>query len=435
MAARGTSSAYTDALDYLYARTTGAVKFGLERTVELLEHLGNPQDAVPCFHIAGTNGKGSTVATTAALLRAKGLRVGTYTSPHLVDFRERILIDGEPIPEGEVVAIIERHTDVIERNGATFFEATTALAFDHFARGGAAVTVIETEPGGRLDSTNVVNPLVAGVTSIGRDHTEYLGDSLEGIAAEKGGIFKAGRPAVIGEANPGLRDVLRRCAEDAGASRVWILSDELAIRDIAPSMAGTQFTVARTGPSGERADWLTSLIGTHQATNAAIAWLMTEAAGDLYRTSLAEASGPLSTVQLAGRFQRVGKHIFDVAHNRAGSDVLAATLSQLQPDRPVVAVFCALADKEWGSMIAALAPVVDQFLFTNAPTAPLRNRAGDLRAVEMFAAERGLAGRTIESFDAALARADRTGATVLISGSFHTVGDAMSRLQLSPLAR
>jgi dihydrofolate synthase/folylpolyglutamate synthase len=296
--------------------------------------------------------------------------------------------------------------------------------------------VIETGLGGRLDSTNVIDPVVAGVTSIGRDHTEYLGDSLEGIAAEKGGIFKAGRPAVIGEANPSLQGVLRRCAEDAGASKVWLRDEMLAIRDTELTSDGTRFTVVRTGGPGcgDEGRWSTPLVGAHQATNAAMAWLMTEAAGDPYRTPLSESARPMDAVRLAGRFQRVGKRIFDVAHNQDGAAVLATTLGRLGPDRPVVAVFCALADKEWGSMIAALAPVVDRFLFTNAPTAP-GNRRWDLGAVAGFAAAHGIAGTAVDSLDDALREADRTGATVLITGSFHTVGDAMSRLQLSPLAR
>jgi dihydrofolate synthase/folylpolyglutamate synthase len=164
--------AYRDALDYLFARTGGGSTYGLGRTRALLAELGDPHRAVPLFHVAGTNGKGSTVAALAALLAAGGRRVASYTSPHLVDFRERIVVAGAPIPSADVAAFVGRWTPAVERIGATFFEATTAMAFDHFARAGADVAVIETGLGGRLDSTNVVLPLAAGVTSIGLDHTE-----------------------------------------------------------------------------------------------------------------------------------------------------------------------------------------------------------------------------------------------------------------------
>src|SRR5205085_10314340 len=172
---------YERALAYLYARTTGPYKFGLERTIALLAALGDPHRAYPCIHIAGTNGKGSSVATAEALLRAKGLRVGTYTSPHLVDFRERIVVDGARIAADEVIDFVERWTPLVESLGATFFEATTALAFAHFAKSRVDVALVETGLGGRLDSTNVIDPIAAGVTTIDYDHTEYLGTAVEEV--------------------------------------------------------------------------------------------------------------------------------------------------------------------------------------------------------------------------------------------------------------
>src|SRR6185503_2286803 len=175
-------AAFRDALDFLFARTTGGFKFGLERTEALLERLGHPERRYPSLHIAGTNGKGSSVATMATLLAAKGLRVATYTSPHLVDFRERMVVGGEPIPAVDVVEFISRNLPVVEQLGASFFEATTAMAFDYFARARAGIALIEAGLGGRLDSTNMLTPLVAGVTSIGYDHTEYLGSTLDEIA-------------------------------------------------------------------------------------------------------------------------------------------------------------------------------------------------------------------------------------------------------------
>jgi dihydrofolate synthase/folylpolyglutamate synthase len=182
-------SGYRAALDYLFERTTGGSRFGLERTAALLAVLGDPHLRLKVFHVAGTNGKGSACATLEAVLRHRGFRVGKYTSPHLVDFRERFLIDGRAVDEEYVVEFIRRWTPRSSAPG-TFFEATTAMAFDWFARVEVDVAVIETGLGGRLDSTNVVRPISAGVTSIGIDHVEYLGSTRESIAFEKAGIFK-----------------------------------------------------------------------------------------------------------------------------------------------------------------------------------------------------------------------------------------------------
>src|SRR5207253_2705020 len=189
----------------------------------LLARLGSPHRRLAAIHVAGTNGKGSVVATCEALLRARGFTVGRYTSPHLVDFRERITVNGHPISEKEVLDFLERWIPAAEEMGASFFEVTTALAFDWLARKEVDFAVIETGLGGRLDSTNVLKPRVATVTSIGLDHTDLLGDTLEAIAGEKAGIFKPGAPAVVGESSPEIRDLLERHADKAGALPVTVL--------------------------------------------------------------------------------------------------------------------------------------------------------------------------------------------------------------------
>jgi dihydrofolate synthase/folylpolyglutamate synthase len=165
---------YSDALDFLYARTTGVWKLGLERVEGFLDALGNPHRRIKTIHVAGTNGKGSVCATLEAALRAKGLRVAKYTSPHLVDFRERFIIDGAAVAPERIVRFVEQWTPEVERLGATFFEATTAMAFSFFDEANVDIAVIETGLGGRLDATNVLAPLIAGVSTIGIDHVEYL---------------------------------------------------------------------------------------------------------------------------------------------------------------------------------------------------------------------------------------------------------------------
>ncbi|MES2177734.1 MAG: folylpolyglutamate synthase/dihydrofolate synthase family protein [Gemmatimonadota bacterium] len=421
---------YKESLDYLFARTTGAFKFGLERTRALLDALDQPHLAYPVLHIAGTNGKGSSVATAAALLRAKGLRVARYTSPHLVDFRERIAVDDLLIPADEIVAFIAEYTPLIERLGASFFEATTALAFRHFAREGVDVALIEAGLGGRLDSTNVVVPRAAGVTSIGYDHMEYLGPTLETIAAEKAGIFKAGVPAVIGEPDTRVREWLAEGARRAGASSVRIAQEEMHASDVEISARGTRFRLEALGDSRIIE---TPLVGHHQAANFAFTLALLDAAGDPFRVSLAEAEHAVSAVRLPGRFQRVGRWIFDVAHNADGIRTLAGSLASVEIERPLVALLCVLGDKEWKAMIDTLAPSVDAFILTDAPTAP-RSRAWVLADALAHAQSLGVRAEALADFDEALRRAEHLGGTLLVTGSFHTVGDAMSRLQVSSLS-
>jgi dihydrofolate synthase/folylpolyglutamate synthase len=422
---------YQDALDYLFARTTGGFKFGLERTQELLAHLGNPERKYPTLHIAGTNGKGSTVATIDALLTAKGLRVATYTSPHLVDFRERMVVGGQLIPARDVIEFIARNLPAVEKIGASFFEATTAMAFDYFARADADVGVIEAGLGGRLDSTNVLRPLVAGVTSIGLDHTEYLGDTLEAIAGEKAGIFKEGCVAVIGERDSRIRALLARHARDAGASRVRIAADEIAISDVVVDESGTTCSVEW---NGTKATLRTPLAGRHQASNLAFSLLMLDSAGPAFAVDLDEAAANLGAVRIPGRFEHIGRFIFDVAHNPAGSEVLVQTVGAVAPDEPIIVVLCVLRDKDWREMIRALSRVASRFVFTMAPTAPA-SRAWDLDEVAEFARSLGIDFDVVPEFAAALEAPAEHDGTVLVTGSFHTVGDAMARLQVSPLAR
>jgi dihydrofolate synthase/folylpolyglutamate synthase len=423
-----TATSLEEALAFLFARTTGGYKFGLERTLALLEALGNPHELYPVIHVAGTNGKGSSLATAEALLRGRDRVVGKYTSPHLVDFRERMLIDGVPIEAGAVVEFVERWTPLVVKLGATFFEATTAMAFDAFARANVDVALIETGLGGRLDSTNVVTPLSAGVTSIGWDHMEYLGHSLEAIALEKAGIFKSGRPAVIGEPDPAIQEVLRGRASELGATPV-LVSDHVKVDDITVSAAGTMVTLEMLG---QRQRLHTPLIGRHQAHNLAFTLALLNAAGPMYRVSLGQASPLLRDISLPGRFHRSGKYIFDVAHNADGARVLAETLRAVKPAGPVHALFCALRDKEWQEMLTTLMPVVDAFVLTDAPTAPA-SRAWTLETAGEFLAQNKKPNEIVHDFDAALRRVEEAG-TILVTGSFHTVGDAMARLQVSPFA-
>jgi dihydrofolate synthase/folylpolyglutamate synthase len=421
---------YSEAIQSLFARTTGGIKPGLERTEALLAKLGSPHSKLSSIHVAGTNGKGSVVATCEALLRARGLVVGRYTSPHLVDFRERLTVNGKPIFEEEVLEFLKRWIPTAEEMGATFFEVTTALAFDWLAKQEVDIAVIETGLGGRLDSTNVLTPRVAAVTSIGLDHTDLLGDTLEAIAREKAGIFKAGVPAVIGEPAPAIRGLLATLAKEAEAGPVVVLDDDYIINNVEVSGSGTSFILAH----GEDALPLTTpLLGEHQARNTATAIATVTAMGKEYLPPRGEISNALSRVFLPGRFQRSGKVIFDVAHNPTGAHTVAETIRALDPPHPRTALVAVLADKDWRGIIRELAPAVDRFVFTNAPSAPPERR-WDPAEAQSFAKSQGFEADLEPDMDAALARGEHGSGTVLITGSFHTVGDAMSRLQVSPFA-
>ncbi|HEX3532939.1 MAG TPA: folylpolyglutamate synthase/dihydrofolate synthase family protein [Gemmatimonadaceae bacterium] len=421
---------YGAAIEALFARTTSGIKPGLERTEAILAQLGSPHQKLNAIHVAGTNGKGSVVATAEALLTAPGRKIGRYTSPHLIDFRERITVDSVPIPEAAVLAFLEKWIPAAEETGATFFELTTALAFEWFAREKVDLAVIETGLGGRLDSTNVLTPRVATVTSIGLDHTDLLGNTLEGIAREKAGIFKRGVAAVVGENAPQIRSLLVKRAKDAGAAPIIVLDDEYRVSDVEVSARGTSFVLSR-GSESQRVT--TPLIGAFQARNAAIAIATVAALGPKYLPAPQEISSRLAKIHLPGRLQRSGKFIFDVAHNPDGARAVADAVRALKPPAPRVALVAVLSDKDWKGVIAALAPAVDRFVLTNAPTAPPERRWDPLQA-QAFAESEGLASEVEPNLDKALDIAQKTGETVIVTGSFHTVGDVMSRLQVSPFA-
>jgi dihydrofolate synthase/folylpolyglutamate synthase len=421
---------YREAIETLFARTTSGIKPGLDRTEALLEKLGSPHRQLTAIHVAGTNGKGSVVATAEALLRWKGFKVGRYTSPHLIDFRERITVNGIPITEEAVLDFLQRWIPTAEKIGATFFEVTTALAFDWFVQQTVDVAVVETGLGGRLDSTNVLTPRVSTVTSIGLDHTDLLGETLESIALEKAGIFKAEIPAVIGEQSPPIRSLLETAAREAGARPIVVIDEARAIRDIEVSSRGTTYTPHHRVSRGRIT---TPLIGAHQARNTALGLASVERLGEQYVFPAGEISSALASVFLPGRFQIRGKVIFDVAHNPAGARTIAETVSALNPPEPRSALIAVLADKDWRGIIRELAPAVDRFLFTDAPSAPADRRWNPAEA-HAFARSQGFEADLEPDMDAALDRGEKRCGTLIVTGSFHTVGDAMSRLQVSPFA-
>ena len=399
------SLTYDEALDFLFPRTT-TIKFGLATTRALLKSVGNPHQVMPSIHIGGTNGKGSVSNLVAAALREAGWRVGLYTSPHLISFRERIQVDGVPISEDAVAMWTERLLAPVLERKATFFEATTALAFADFAARGAEVAVVEVGLGGRLDSTNVVRPLVSGVTKIQRDHMKYLGDTLEEIAAEKAGIAKSGVPFVIGETDPRLVEVLRRGARRARADT----------RVLPPEYEWC-------GPL--------SLAGPHQRRNAAVAHGILSALPAPYRPTQEQIERAFGAARVAGRLDRRGRWLFDVAHNPDGMRSLVSALAVMRPARPLHALVSILGDKEWPEMLVQLDQAIDRGFLTIAPTAAARGWDIEWLGRWLRDPSRPPAHANwtlVPDFHEAILTVQEGAGTMLVTGSFHTVGDVMQAL-------
>lgn len=360
---------YQEAVDYLYSRLPSfqvqgdrAYKPGLESTLALCSELGNPQSRFPTVHIGGTNGKGSTSHMLASVLQAAGYRVGLYTSPHLKSFTERIRIDGKPIAETEVVDFVERIKPVIERISPSFFEVTVAMAFDLFARAKVDIAIIEVGMGGRLDSTNVINPLLSLVTNISLDHQTHLGNTLLLIAIEKAGIIKAGVPFVLSEtpADPDVLAVFVNKAKDLGAA--------LQIGDQEYETIENQYNPVngsirlRSSHSNDQFDYTLDLLGDYQTSNVKGVLTALSILKDQYDYQISDdnvkigLASVVSTTGLKGRWQVLQYEPFvvaDTAHNPAG---LSLTIRQFmaQPAKAHRFVLGFVADKDVNKVLELL---------------------------------------------------------------------------------
>jgi len=418
------SLTYDEALEFLFPRTT-TIKFGLTTTRALLKSVGNPHEMMPSVHIGGTNGKGSVSSLVAAALREAGWRVGLYTSPHLISFRERIQVDGVPISEAAVAMWTGRLLSPILERKATFFEATTALAFADFAARGVEIAVVEVGLGGRLDSTNVVRPLVSGVTKIERDHMKYLGETLELIACEKAGIAKPGVPFVIGETDPGLVQVLRREARRAGGR----VDGRRGGRVEGPTEADVRVLPAEYEWCGPL-----SLAGPHQRRNAAVAHGILMALPEPYRPTPEQVGLGFGSARVAGRLDRRGRWLFDVAHNPDGMLSLVTALAAARPARPLHALVSILGDKDWPDMLVQLDQAIDRGVLTIAPTAAVRG--WDIEWLGRWLRDPArppahAEWTLIPDFEEAIANVQEGAGTMLVTGSFHTVGDVMQALGMA----
>jgi dihydrofolate synthase/folylpolyglutamate synthase len=439
---------YQSSLAYLFGLQRFGIKLGLANITALLRHLGNPHAGLRAVHIAGSNGKGSTAAFLTSILRQAGYRVGLYTSPHLIDFAERIQVNGVPISEDRVVRLTDRIREVVgdmEKSGElwpdssisslpadfdpkkatlTFFEFTTAMAFVHFREERVDLAVLETGMGGRLDATNVIDPLLALISPISLEHQQYLGKTLLQVAGEKAGIIKPGRPLFTTARQP----------------RVVALLQEKCREVQAPFYAhGRDFRGRKTGPRlmdfrGRHNRWKglrLGLAGSHQVLNASLSLAAAEMLLEMgfplkeehLRNGLAETKWP-------GRLERVGGSppiLLDGAHNPGGTRVLKQALEEEFPRRRLILVLGIMADKEIPKMMPNLVPLADLLILTR----PHMERAASLELLRKHVSpwekptlEIADVGGALEKAMGEAGRED----LVVVTGSLYTVGEARAYL-------
>ena len=435
---------YQETLDYMvnslpmYHRVgKAAYKADIDNTLALMDHLDHPEHRFRSIHVAGTNGKGSLSHLTASVLQHAGYKVGLYTSPHLVDFRERIRINGAMIPPDEVTRFIQQHKPFFDSHALSFFEMTVGLAFDYFARSSVDVAVVEVGMGGRLDSTNVLLPDLSVITNIGFDHTQFLGDTLSKIATEKAGIIKPRVPVVIGETHPQTKPVFENKASQLSApisfadSRYRIIPQPTN----APAQLPFQVESPDNCPVPSNLVLLSPLSGAYQLKNlATLMEVLRQLQAIGYRFSLQHIvdgiANVVKTTGLHGRWELIGTHpntICETAHNPDGIRSMLQKLHTLHYRRLHIVYGC-VNDKDYRSILKML-PSDALFYFTQ-PSVPRRL---DVHTLVRTAREVGFAGSPFNHVADAIAAARSAAAPddlVLVTGSIFLVADALE-VQLS----
>lgn len=421
---------YADTLEYMFAQLpmyhrvgAAAYKADLKPTEALMEALGHPEQGFRSVHVAGTNGKGSVSHFLASIMQELGLKVGLYTSPHLVDFRERIRIGGEMISEQAVVEFVEQYREVMERLHLSFFEMTVGLAFDWFARQKVDIAIVEVGMGGRLDSTNVITPELSIITNIGFDHTQFLGDTLAKIAFEKAGIIKEGVPVVVGETQAETKPVFSQVA--AAKKSHLVFADEHYVVD-------------------DLSRYTTELTGEYQKKNiatvlSAVDELCKAEAWKGLRDKAVVARGlarVVTNTHLRGRWETIDQHpltICETAHNADGIQAMLAKLGQIGVAK-VHLVYGCVNDKDFVKILHLLQQgiaaqgITIEWYFTQ-PSVPRRKPVAELAAAAQAIGLRGGAYTTAEeAVDAAqiAARGEGEQAMVLVTGSIFLVADVLA---------
>ena len=429
-----TETAYNLALDYLYSFVDYSLKhaselakadFSLDRMFALMDALGEPQNAYPIIHVAGTKGKGSTSALCASALQAAGYKVGLYTSPHLADYCERIQIDASPLAHGQLVALVDEVRPAVARvPKLTTFEITTAIGFLAFARAGVDAAVVEVGLGGRLDATNVATPRVSVITSLSMDHTAVLGSTLAKIAGEKAGIIKEGIPVVSSPQKAEALDVLERVARERSAS-LTLVGRDVKFAFVSSSLDGQHFIIHNS--EFRIMNYEIPLLGQHQMINAATAYAALQASGLAVSDETIQKG--FSQVKWPARFEVARREppvIFDSAHNDDSFARLRETLETYFPGRPVYLIFGASEDKNIPGMFREMKPKIRKLIATRAD----HPRALEVEKILGLADQAQVKNEAAVPVSAALARAlelsAKDGSIVLSAGSMFVTAEVMA---------
>jgi dihydrofolate synthase/folylpolyglutamate synthase len=435
-----TETAYNLAIDYLYSFVDYSLKhsselakadFNLDRMRELMAALGNPQDSYPTIHVAGTKGKGSTVALCASALQASGRKVGLYSSPHLQDYVERIQVNATPATHSELVDLVEMVKPYVAKiPQLTTFEITTALGFMYFAQKNVDVAVIEVGLGGRLDATNIITPRVSVITSLSYDHTAVLGNTLAQIAKEKAGIIKPGVPVVSSPQKEEALKVLEEVAAERGCE-FTLVGQEYTYKAGDHSLDGQSFDVTTPGQGLKEALVLClPLLGAHQVENAVTAYAAIQKSEfGLNDTQIGQG---FAQVYWPCRFEIASREptvIFDSAHNEDAFVRLTDTLETYFPGRKIVLILGVSEDKHLKAMLGAIKPLVDILIVTRAN----HPRALEPEKIIEIANEVGLkceAAVPVETaFHRALEIAKNNGSITISAGSMFVTAEVKSAWQ------
>ena len=430
---------YTETLDYLFSSMPSfqqvggdAYKPGLERIAEFCRSIGNPQRNYFVVHIAGTNGKGSVSNMLAAVLQQAGYQTGLFTSPHLTDFRERIRVNGEMISKQKVVNFVDRYRADMERLQLSFFEMTTAMAFDYFAQSDVEVAVIETGLGGRLDATNIVQPILSVITNIGLEHTEYLGDSLPKIAREKGGIIKKCTPVVVGEKNSNYNLVLEEIATDLRSDITY--ADEAFALGECGFEGGKQVVTMTRVRDGYPYRLRLDLLGEYQRHNLATVATVLDVLHESTPLSISRRAfveGVRDVVGLTsfrGRWQVLSNRpliVCDTAHNEHGVAEVAKQLQGRENSGKLLCLMGFCEDKDFSKMLA-LMPKDAHYIFTQASI----RRAAAVEKIAEVASALNLDFEVEPSVEIALTKAKEELSTedmLFIGGSTFVVAEVMEK--------
>jgi len=425
---------YQESLQYLVNLTTFGFNFGLERIQELLKRLENPESGLRVIHVGGTNGKGSTVAMIARILREAGHKVGVFTSPHLHDYRERMTINGQMIPKEKIIQEITRvrpHLEEMVAGGfehPTEFEVSTALALLYFADENVDFALIEVGLGGAIDSTNVVTPLISVLTNVGMDHMDYLGPDVISIAKVKAGIIKPNSMVVTASEDPDVISILREQASAMGVP-LWLVGEDVRFESKWSGELEQEFDLI--GLHANYSKLRLRLMGYHQVINAATAVTVCELLSSEYGATIPREAiyAGLRDVEWLGRLELLSlkpKILLDAAHNVDGAQALVKALPLYVRDRLILCLGM-LADKEREKVITMLAPLADEIIITR-PNSP---RAGDWKALGSLAEQYGRPVVCIETPEEAVNYAlKRLGENdmLCVTGSIYMLADARQAL-------